>query len=435
MKSLILGLVQLLVLSSLSSQSNRNRPESGVYDSFVSSIGTGLGMQNSLIQGWKIQGVPTLNLMPSPLGQLHLKPDGNYEMPNLNLEGSWQYQSESRSIEFSGELASYRNYCSVRDNHYVIQFEYLDQGVTNYIQYQKKATHPIPDLANPNGNFSGKIRYHSNGINMQVDLDSGKARDLFRSGAPGWESYNGHSVHIYRVNTFDLYETYPEVTIHDAAGGLVASMQGMTNNPESWINKYYWLGEYNDSRELLLLNGYHVKEAGLFEATSENTPGFSLVDLSGVEQYFEENSRSYTASWLDEDHVVLGEESGRIMKFNVDTRERTFITEFEAKDLVVSPDAQRLLLKDESNLHIYELNKQELKTIQYEEADLDLYGWTVPIIRWGPDGKSIAIAVQANEVPEYAFFIATEDGLEARPLLNNKGNLILASSPMFSWNE
>ncbi len=431
---LLCGIFQILILTATLAQEDGNQPEAGYYDSYISSIGVGLGMQNGLIQGWNVQGVPTLDLEASPMGQLYLGADGRYEISSQNLSGSWAYRSESRSIEFTGELAEYLNYCSVREGHYIIQFEYQDDsGKTNYVQYQKKAERPIPDLVKPNGAFAGKIRYFTNGGISQVEVHSGKVTALYPSNAPGWGGYDGYSVHIHRINRYDSNERFPEIEIYDESGELIKSLQGMINDPKMWINNYYWLGEYNASRKLLLLNGYQVEEASETDSTLENVPGFSLVDLEGKELFFEQNLRSYSASWLDPDHIIYGEENGRIMKYNIDSRESELITELAARDLVVDPAAEKLLIKRESGLMIHYLDSGHSDTIQYQGADLELYGWIVPIIRWGPNGDEIAIAVKANEIPEYAFFMSTADGNDGRPLRNTKGDLILADSPFFYW--
>jgi hypothetical protein len=74
----------------------------GTWTGTITTVGTRLQSTYSPITGVSVTPVPDLRVLPSPFGPLILSGDGRYDMPVLDLSGTWT--AEAGTIAFTGGL-------------------------------------------------------------------------------------------------------------------------------------------------------------------------------------------------------------------------------------------------------------------------------------------------------------------------------------------
>lgn len=417
----------------------RAKPEPGTYYSYTTHMSTGLTAGYDVGSGVRLRPRNTFSRRKSPLGELVIRGNGTYEMPVLSATGRWNFEPETQKVSFTGRLEDMDARAWIARGSYHITFEFTDSdGEPATYTYEKAAENPIPDLAAPNKNFSGKLIAYKDGNTLVFDISSGKILSRAPTSSPGWPNGSGMTAHIRDENPYTRGGRI-DVDVRDSDGEPIFKVENVVsrNTPATLDN--FWLAEVSPDGAHILLNGQHIVDVdtrqSIFEVNRGQpvvTPAVRVVDRKSKTVAELMTPGRFTASWVQDNSLLFANEDGGISKLNIATSERKKLAVSDVQDAAPSPDGSRILVKRGGQLHVLEISSGALSRVQYLGEALETDKLDIQTMRWSPNGETILLSVTSRSDAQNLILIAV-DGTVAEYVRDAQGDPLTVSSPIIGW--
>jgi WD40 repeat protein len=432
-----LGLLYLLMLqSSCTAQpSSPFAPEAGNYKGGSTSVNANYNYSYNPITGFGMQPAPQVQYLPSPMGDLVISNTGTnkgsyYFTKMKNLSGSWQYDVAGKKLNCTGILKDAITYYKASKGLYSMGFNIGKDKDALHYEYSKKATKEIPKPEKPNGDLKGYITTIT-GSNSVAFFDIATAKSTL--------SFNGrmaatNAAHQTITTAFTTSTHLYEIGITSGQGStknITAEMIGSYN----WDFSNYKFGILNSSGRRMALLG---KTKDNFNNLTY-TPGYTCIGVAEVNTGRQLGILPITPNLLirpfffNDDRLLFSPQEGGIAISSSDYKNYKQVYANKVNAIALSPDNSMIAFSE--GLYFYTMksdgsNKKQI--ICAGSAASVVKGEDVSDMCWSPDGKYIALCVQANG--HFQIAILPVDGSDFLVIKDADGDALQQENVLMSWH-